>query len=269
MLKFICDFLAFRRPINSPKMDLKEELESLAESDSIRRSKNRSKSSLALGLLGWLIIGSTLNAVIFSSLPLKIATIEWQLNLVGSLLTSSFNFLIGFALIIIAQLFNAKEKILQKWQVLVSRLAAWFAIVLLLIVPLQFFSGFRAVRQQGLTVAKAISNLNVIVNRVGAVNSEPELRAYLASLPNPPTLPSKFDAPFPVIKQRVIDNIKSQINLVTNNADRQKSQALQTFLKDSVRNTAQAILMATAFSILANLSSRTANVVTRFIYSLL
>jgi len=72
-----------------------------------------------------------------------------------------------------------------------------------------------------------------------------------------------------VIKKRAIENITAQINTAQNNLETQKSQALQVFLKEAIRNTAQAILMAAAFSALANLSSGTNNVVTRFFCSLL
>jgi hypothetical protein len=119
-------------------MDLKEEFELLAESDFVKRRNIRSKSSFALALLGWLLIGSALNSVVFASLPLKLAAVDWQLNLIGSLLSTSFNFLIGATLIIIAQLFNTKESVLKKWQTLMSRAASWFTILLLLIIPLQF-----------------------------------------------------------------------------------------------------------------------------------
>jgi len=86
----------------------------------------------------------------------------------------------------------------------------------------------------------------------------------VASLPNPPALPTKFDAPFAVIKQRAIDNIQAQINGAGNNIEIQKSLAIQLFLKEAIRNTAQAILMAAAFSVFANLSSKARNSVTRF-----
>ena len=248
-------------------MDLLEEMQSLAESDSDRRRRISTKYSFTLGLLGWLIIGSALNGIIFASFPLRLATVEWQLNLIGSLLSACFSLLVGATLIIVAQLFNTKEKTLQKWQVMVSRLAALLAILLVLIIPLQFFLGSRALRQQTIPASEAINKLKGIVNQISAVNSEPELRAYVASLPNPPTLPAKFDAAFPVIKQRAIANINAQINAATNNVETQKAQALQLFLKEAVRNTSQAILMATAFSILANLSGKTTNAVTRLLYS--
>jgi hypothetical protein len=250
-------------------MDLTEELQSLSESDVDRRRRISTKYSLTLGLLGWLIIGFTLNGIIFASFPLRLATVEWQLNLIGSLLSACLSLLAGCALIIIAQLFNTKDKILQKWQLIVSRLAALFAVLLLVIIPLQFYLGSLALKSQSIPAAETIKQLNGIVTGLNAVNSESELRAYVSSLPNSPTLPSKFDAPFPVIKQRAIDNINAQINATTNNFDTQKSKALQTFLKEAVRNTSQAILMATAFSILANLSGSATNAITRFIYSLI
>jgi hypothetical protein len=250
-------------------MELTEELELMAESDSVRRRRIRSKSSFTLALLGWLIVGSALNSIVFASFPLKIATVEWQLNLIGSILSSTFNILIGSTLIIVAQLFNTKEKTLQNWQLIVSRFAAWLAVLLIIIIPLQFFLGSTALKQQAIPATEAVNKLKDIAKGISNVNSESELRSYMASLPNPPALPSKFDAAFPVVKERAIQNINAQINATVNNADLQKSQALQVFLKEAVRNTAQAILMATAFSILANLSGRATNIVTRFIYSLI
>ena len=252
-------------------MELKEEFERLAESDFVKRRNIRSKSSFALALLGWLIIGSALNSVIFASLPLKVAAVDWQLNLIGSLLSASFNFLIGATLIIITQLFNTKERILQNWQILVSRLAALFTILLLLFIPLQFALGSRALRQQSIPITQEINKLKGVVDKISGMNSEPELRAFLTSLPNTPApaLPDKFNAPFPVIKKRAIDNLKASINLATNNADLQKTQRTKTFLKEAARNTAQAILMASAFSILANLNPRASNVFTRFLGSLM
>jgi len=250
-------------------MDLKEEFEFLAESDFVKRRNIRSKSSFALALLGWLLIGSALNSVVFASLPLKLAAVDWQLNLIGSLLSTSFNFLIGATLIIIAQLFNTKERVLKKWQTLMSRAASWFTILLLLIIPLQFFLGPIALKRQSIPITQEINQLKAAANRISGMNSETELRTYLASLPDTPTLPPKFNASFPVIKQRAIDNLKARINLVTNNADLQKTQAFKIFLKEAIRNSVQAMLMACAFSVLATLNARTTNIFTRFLCSLM
>jgi hypothetical protein len=143
--------------------------------------------------------------------------------------------LIGATLIIITQLFNTQERILRKWQILISRLAALFTILLLLIIPLQFALGSRALRQQSIPVTQEINKLKGVVDKISGMNSEPELRAFLASLPDTPALPDKFNAPFPVIKKRSIDNLKASINLATNNADLQKTQRIKTFLKEAAK----------------------------------
>jgi len=78
-----------------------------------------------------------------------------------------------------------------------------------------------------------------------------------------------LDAPFPVVRQRAIDNVTAQINTAMNNIEIQKSQSLQLFLTEAIRNTAKAILMAAAFSALAQLSVGTKNVVTKFFCALI
>ena len=225
------------------------------------------KTALAMATIGWLIIGFSLNAIIFNSFPLKLATPEWQLGLISALLSSCVFLLIGSTLITLAQVLNPNEKILQDWNVAVCRSAAWLALLLVLIAPLQFFIGSRALNNQSKTTYQAIKKLKSIAKSISTLNTEDELRAFVASLPNAPTLPAKFDAPFPVVKKRSIENIQAQINASTENIKTQKSQGIQLFLKEAIRNTAQAILMAAAFSALAGLGSRSTNIVTRFFES--
>jgi hypothetical protein len=229
-----------------------------------QRSLLRSKSSFALALLGWLTIGSTLNSIIFNSLPIKLAIPGWQLSLMVSLLNSSFQLLIGVSLIVFAQSLNHKDQTLQHWKLMAGRFAALFAMLLMLMIPLQIFPGLSLLRQQTIPTTEAVNNLQRSIWRINALNSERELRVYVASLPNPPSLPDKFDAAFPEIKNRAIENIKAQIKTINNNAQLQKSQALQTFLREAMRNAIHAILMATSFSILANLVGGVHNKVTRF-----
>jgi hypothetical protein len=233
-----------------------------------QRSLLRSKSSIALALLGWLTIGSTLNSIIFNSLPIKLAMPDWQLSLIGSLLNSSFPLLIGVSLIVFAQFLNLKDQTLQHWKLMAGRFASLYALLLVLMIPLQIFPGQSLLRQQTIPTTEAVNNLQRIIWRINALNSERELRVYVASLSNPPSLPDKFDATFPEIKNRAIENIKAQIRTINNNTQLQKSQALQTFFKEAMRNAIHAILMATAFSVLANLVGGVHNKVTRFFTAL-
>jgi hypothetical protein len=227
-------------------------------------SRSTAKTALAMATIGWLIIGFSLNSIIFNAFPLKLALPEWQLSIIAALLSSSMFLLIGATLIALAPIFSPHEKILQDWNVTVCRAASWLALLLVLITPLQFFVGARALKNQSKATNQAINRLKSIAKGLSGLNSENELRAFVLSLPNAPRLPAKFDAAFPVVKQRSIANIQAQINAATENIDLQKSEGTQIFLREAIRNTAQAILMAAAFSTLAALSSRSTNAVTRF-----
>jgi hypothetical protein len=245
--------------------DFDQETEFLNESiSSFHDTLPPSEFSFILALLGWLIVGSTLNLIIFGSFPLKLATSEWQLSLIGALLSSSLALLIGTAMVVFARLLNIEDRTLQNWQLLAGRFAALLAVLLVLIIPFQFFLGSRLLKKQTSVSVDAVSNLQGIIKGISAVNSEAQLRAYVGSLPNPPSLPAKFDAPFPVIKARAIENIKAQINAINNSSELQKTEAFQIFLKEAIRNTAQAILMAAAFSLLASASGKSTNKIIRF-----
>jgi hypothetical protein len=250
-------------------MSSAEKMHSIFESGTEWRRHQKVKTAVTIAIIGWLLIGFSLNAIIFSSFPLRLATPEWQLNLIAGLISSSPTLLIGATLVALSRVFDPAAQILKDWNLTVARAASWFAIVLMLIIPLQFYLGSRALQKRTEISSEAISKLKSIVTGISAAKSEAELRFFVASLPNAPALPAKFDAAFPVIKQRAIGNIQAQINTGSENIKLQKSEALQIFLKEAIRNTAQAILMAAAFSALAALHSRTTNAITRFFTSLL
>jgi hypothetical protein len=233
------------------------------DSDSVGRNRLKAKTALTIATIGWLMIGFSLNTIIFNSFPLRLATPEWQLNLIASLLSSSTFLLIGATLITLALVFNPEERILKDWNLTTARSASLFAIVLLLIIPLQFYLGSISLRKQTNSALESINRLKTTVAAIKNLNSEAELRLFAASLPNPPTLPAKFDAKFPVIKERAIDNIQAQINSATENLSIRKIEATQIFLKEAIRNTAQAILSSAAFSALASLNPRSRNAITK------
>ncbi|MEI6616640.1 MAG: hypothetical protein WCL59_08695, partial [Cyanobium sp. ELA507] len=80
------------------------------DSDSAGRNRLKAKTALTIATIGWLMIGFSLNTIIFNSFPLRLATPEWQLNLIASLLSSSTFLLIGATLITLALVFNPEER---------------------------------------------------------------------------------------------------------------------------------------------------------------
>jgi hypothetical protein len=250
-------------------MNVADDLNAFIESEGDTSSRLKANVARALALIGWLLIGFNLNGIIFSSFPLKLAQPEWQLNFIAKLLSTSTSLLLSAILIILAQVFNPRNKILKDWNRTVTRLAALFAVLLVLSIPLQFYIGSRALKNQTNRAYEAMNNIKTLVKGINATNSETEFRLYLGSLPNQRTLPDKFDAPFPVIKQRALDNMQAQLNAATENMKTQKSQELQVFLAEAIRNTAQCILLAAAFSALAGINSQSSNIITRFFDGLL
>jgi hypothetical protein len=75
-----------------------------------------------------------------------------------------------------------------------------------------------------------------------------ELRSFLASLPTPPPVPARLNAPFPEIRQRLLTNFDSQLNAANYQAGELRRQRMERFIADASRNTVQALLMAIAFT---------------------
>jgi len=250
-------------------MTAADEIDVFIESDTESRSRLKAKVAIAIALIGWLLIGFNINSILFNSFPLKLTQPEWQLDLITQLLSTSTSFLFAATLITLSQVFNPKEQILKNWNRTLTRLASLFAVVLVLSIPLQYYLGSRVLNNRTISAFESINKIKSIVKQVSTINSEADFRIYVGSLPNPQPLPAKFNVPFSVVKQRALENLQGQVNAATENMQSQKSQALQTFLKEAVRNTAQCILMAAAFSVLAGLNPKSANIVTRLFDKLL
>ena len=241
-----------------------EETENVIPTESSKISRLRIKFSHVIAIAGLIVVASTINSVIFSVLPVLLQSPEWQLSLIGTFLSSAIPLLIGSVLVCLGSALNHRDKRLENWRNFITAFAAVFSIVLVVILPLQYYCGKRVLDLQATQGLDEINQLNTIKKGLQAVSSEPELRSFVASLPNAPALPATFDLPLPALKAKAIESVQSRINLRSNNLEARKSLALQAFLKEAIRNTIQAILMAVAFSSLASLSPKSMNLVTRF-----
>jgi hypothetical protein len=199
-------------------------------------------------LVGWVLIGSALTGLLFSSLPVKLIDPAWQLRLISAILASTTFLLLGTLLVCSATFLNEKNQRLQKQAGLLRKSAGWFAVLLLIIIPSQFYAGHRANGAVQATENQSIQLIKRIIQGAQASNNEAELRSFLGSLPTPPPLPARFDAPFPEIKKRLINNFDSQLNAANFQAGELRRQRLEQFVGEAVRNSVLAILMAIGFS---------------------
>jgi hypothetical protein len=106
------------------------------------------------------------------------------------------------------------------------------------------------------TENQSIQLISKVIRGVGSSNNEPELRSFLASLPTPPPFPAKFDEPFGVIKERLLTNFNSQLNAAKYQVGELRRQRLERFIAEATRNSVQAILMAIAFTGIADKSAQ-------------
>jgi hypothetical protein len=126
-------------------------------------------------------------------------------------------------------------------------MARWWGILLLLTIPLQIYAGITTIDRQEASADKNIAQIRRIRETFKLANDESQLRSVVASLSNPPTLPPKFDAPFPVVKDRVLTNLTARLNAAVNERSHVNPQRWQSFIADAIRNAIQAALLGTAF----------------------
>ena len=213
------------------------------------RNKSRLKPltarSLAVGALA--LMAASLNSLIFAILPLQLNSPDWILRFISALLASSLQLLVGTLVILVARLFNSRDIKLAKRVDWLEKAARWWGILLLLTVPLQIYAGITTIDRQEASADKNITQMRRMIETFKTTNDESQLRSVVASLPNAPILPPRFDAPFPVIKDRVLTNLNARLNTAVNERSRINPQRWQSFIADAIRNAIQAGLLGMAF----------------------
>ena len=127
---------------------------------------------------------------------------------------------------------------------------------MIILIPIQIFSGTKALQAQAQLILNEVVELRNIIKGIKVTGNEAELRAFMASLPNPPKLPARFDAPFPVIKEKAIIPLEGTVNRALKDAETQKRNNSQNLIREYARNAIQCLLLAAAFAMVAGLVSQ-------------
>ena len=218
-----------------------------------RSSRNvRNLLAQCLSTCAILLALSNSIAFLFTLFPLKLLDPFWQLGFCAAILTTSVPILVSFLFAFAALGLSPGSAEFKAKSRIIAKISGAIALVLLLVIPLQLYSGLKALRAKTRDILQEASNLKAIARGLEATQSEQELRFYVASLPNAPKLPDKFEVPFAEVKRRVLVNLQSIVNKATNDAATQKTAGLQTFLLEATRNSLQCLLLSTAFSVIAS-----------------
>jgi len=213
------------------------------------RNKSRLKPltvrSLTFG--GLALMASSINSLIFPILPLQLTSPDWLLSFISTLLACSPQLLMGTLVLLIARLLNSRDLKLAKRVNWIEKAARWWGLLLLLTIPLEIYAGITIIDQQEANQIKSIAQMRRIIEGFKTTNDESQMRIYVASLPDPPILPPRFDAEFPVIKDRVLSNLNAKLNLTLNERAQVTPRKWQSFIAEAIRNGIQAALLGIAF----------------------
>jgi hypothetical protein len=229
--------------------------------NSLDESKNNSRSvpkrvAQCLQVSAFLIAISSLNTFLFSLFPINASRSTWLLAMSTSALSAATPLLISFLLIACAAGFDPNNRPITSRLKFICRASWWISLLIIILIPIQIVSGIRALQAQTQLILGEVVELKNIIKGIKATGNEAELRAFMASLPNPPKLPAKFDAPFPMIKANAIINLEATVNRALNDAETQRRDNSQNLIREYVRNAIQSLLLAAAFSMVAGLFSQ-------------
>lgn len=191
-------------------------------------------------LLGFFLV-SFLNA-----LPPRFSDLTWQLNTIALVMNGGAGALLGALLVCVGRLFNTGDRQIQSRALLVRSLASWVAIGWLLLIPMQLFLGVRLINSQAGQEIGQIKTFERIATAVRNSNTEDELRAAMAQVPNQPPLP-KLTVPLEIAKANLLAQFQKSVNAAKTRQDEGSSNRWQTWMKEAFRNSLQCLLLGTGF----------------------
>jgi len=220
--------------------------------NSVRTYKQQQELTKLLSLLGIVSIGTGINSFLFSSFPWKILDPAWQLNLISSLLSSAPFLLFGFLLIYLARFYNKHDQRVKAQIVFVSKASSIISIVFLILIPLQFVSAHQLIKKTQAQDAALLTTWRKSIRAIESTKSEEDFRIIVSNLDGSDRLPAVFDAPFPIVKERALTNLRSRFNLLKNRSDDNVPTMWQNFLGNAARNILQMLLLHFGFRQIAN-----------------
>jgi hypothetical protein len=162
----------------------------------------------ALGRVGWLLALVGLVAAGLNLLPLQPWQDTWWRGLAGVLLQAAPLLLLGSSLLHLAAFLDPADRQLQRRLRRVRRGAALLAVLFLLLVPLQLWTGWSVDRLSPGARDRSEQQLSrrfrALRSAVATSSTISELRERLLLLQGPALAPQADALPFPLVKQRLL-----------------------------------------------------------------
>jgi len=189
-------------PYQDPALDPDHEAVDLAlESD-------LAQLAWALGRVGWLLVLVGLVVAGLNLLPLQPWEGSWWRALAGVLLQAAPLPLLGSSLVHLGAFLDPADRLLLRRLRRVRRGAALLAVLFLLLVPLQLWTGWSVDRLSSGARDRAEQKLSrrflALQSAVATSSTIPELRERLVLLQGPSLAPEADALPFPLVKRRLL-----------------------------------------------------------------
>jgi hypothetical protein len=210
-----------------------------------RRLREWSDGARYIHWSGIVLLGVFVVALL-NAIPPRWSEPAWQLNLISLLLANGVNALLGALLICLALLFNPSDSQVKQRTLLVRTLASWVALGWILLIPLQLFLGVRIINSQAANELGQIQSLERTGRAVANANTEAELRAVMAQIPNQPPLP-RLTVPWEVAKANLLTQFQRNISASKTRQQQTNSTRWQTWLKEVTRNSLMSVLLGLGF----------------------
>jgi hypothetical protein len=213
--------------------------------------RNLSQSGLASSLFisGLVLLATFANTLVFSAFPFQLLRPDWQLRMAGFLIPNGITALLGVVLVAISEegLSSGNSSLLGKAR-LMRRLAGWAAIGYLILIPAQISAGLRQLGTIAQKEKQPAIAWGKFRGRMNATQSVDELRALLSQVPEIPPVADKLEAPFASVKKDLISYVDARFAARATQLQKARSERLQIFLAEALRNTIQCLLLAAGFS---------------------
>ena len=200
-----------------------------------------------INLAGWGLIFYSLTALLFASIPFDINSPIWQFKLYESIIANVALVLVGCVLIVCAKLLNPKDPMLCAHARLIQAFSSVIAVGLVLLVPLQIYSGIAGIYDQKILESQRVNSIRKVIYGIQNSANEDELRQYIMRMPSPPELPEKFDMPFPELQEAALASLRTRESAEVDQIKIIDLNRWQAFALDCLRNSIQVLIMAMAF----------------------
>jgi len=200
-----------------------------------------------INLAGWGLIFFSLTALIFASIPFEISRPAWQFGFYKSIINNVAIVLVGAVLLIVAKLLNPKDPMVRAHADFIQSISPAIAVGLVLLVPLQIYSGVAGIYDQKILESKRVNSIRKVMLGIENSNNEAELRDSIMRMPNPPDLPQTFDMPFPTLQKVALRSLRIRLSAELDQIKIIDLNRWQAFALECLRNSIQVLIMAMVF----------------------